>query len=139
KERDSAEVCDYQIVEAIIVVIADRTADAEARLIETHGGGDIRKGAVAIVPVKLVRFPPIQRGRQWAILYTKQIGPAIAVVVDPTQPAAHRFRHEVEFGGRVEVAKIEACRWRDIFKPDSGRRLHLALRLAALMKDPPQD
>src|SRR5262249_4029321 len=102
-----------EIQEAVVVQVAEVTAHGVKKMIQAHGFGDVREGAVTIVVVKarslgLVRQSKIVRGD---VAYAfeiipgnEQVRPTIIVVVEkPSRKALDRFGN---VRGHADVDKL---------------------------------
>src|SRR5581483_2372128 len=95
-----AQVSDEQVIEAVVIEISDGAAHAEAGSGESYLLGDIAERAVAVVTIELAGRQP--GGARWGldgtVLDQEEIGPAVVVVVDPGEPAAHGLVNVVHRG-----------------------------------------
>src|SRR5262249_24930288 len=116
-EDNAAQVGHGQVVEAVVVEVADRTAQAEAgaghaRLVRDGGGG-----AVAVVPVQLVGGPGPRARPDRAVLDDEQVRPTIVVVIDPAEAAAEGLVDVVRGGVAVEMPERDPARPGGAHKP----------------------
>ena len=81
---------DEEVVEAIVVVIADADTHGPARLAEAGFLGDVGEGAVAVVLVESIAGPG-RNAVQAATGEQENIHPSIVVVVDEGAAGAHDF------------------------------------------------
>ncbi len=112
----------------VVVIIADRDADIEARSFQARMLSDIGEGAVPVVAEEAVRI--LRRGflqsRDVCAVREKDIGPAVAVVIEYCDTASHGFRN---IFGRTLTA-VEAKRKLFEFESDGCGRWGRACLLA---------
>ena len=122
---DTPPIGDHEIVEAVVVVIADGAAHAEAGAGQPDHFGDVGKRPVAAVPIQLVggEWTVGGRGPDGTVLNAEKIQPAVVVIVDPTQAAAHRLEDVVLRRGRIEVPEPDPTVGDDVHEPGDSRRL----------------
>src|SRR4029077_16139424 len=72
--------------------------------------------------VQLARRLGAAAGLHRTVLHTEQVEPAVVVVIDPRDAAAHRLLDVMAFGRRVEVPEVDAGRGGDILEPRKARR-----------------
>ena len=109
-ERDPLVGGDEEVVEAVVVVIADGAAHAVTGVGQARFFGDIGERAVAIVAIEFVRRERagVLAGAQRDVLHEEKVGEAVAVVIDPGDAAAHRFHDVLDVGGAVEMDEVDA-------------------------------
>ena len=108
---------DEDVVEAIVVVIADRRAHAEQRDGQSRLRGHIGERAVAIVVIELQRRWLAGRGPVLAV-HQQNVGIAVIVVVDESAARAHGFRQPLLAGRAVVVHEVDAGLFGDIAESD---------------------
>ncbi len=130
-EDDAAEVGDDEVVEAVVVEVADGAAHAEAGPGQTHPLGHVGEGAIAVVAVQLVRRlrAPGAGGAKGSVLDAEEVGPAVVVVIDPAQAAAHALGHHVQRRAAVVIVEVDAAGGRHVLEPGQpgGRRQNQGL------------
>ena len=103
---------------AVVIVIAHGNACVESAARQTGGIGDIGEDAVSVVtkePVPIFRRVLCQRGEVGAV-GEKDVGPAIAVVIENGHPAGHRLRSVAR--QRLIALKLEINR---LIRKSDGR------------------
>ena len=124
EEANAAEERNDEIVEAVVIEVADGAAHAVTGLVEADRGRHIGEGAVAVVAVQLVggeRSFSIA-GEQRAALDAEEVGPAVVVVIDPADAAAHRLGDVHCRRGAVEVDEIDPRVGSGVDEPRHPRR-----------------
>ncbi len=104
-ERVLSPLRDEDIVEAVVIVIADGDSEGPVLASQAGVGGDIGKRPVAVVPVEAVRgvgdgavAPGSRKG--------ENIQPAVVIVVDKRHPAADGFENIIHPIGRSENHRL---------------------------------
>ena len=122
-EDDTPPIGHHEIVETVVVVVADGAAHAEARAGQADRFGDVGERPVAVVPIQLVRgeWTVGGHGPDGTVLNAEQVEPAVVVVVDPAQAAAHRLEDVVLRRGRVEVTEPDPTGGGDVHEPGDSR------------------
>src|SRR5439155_13673801 len=117
-ENHAAPVADQQVIEPIVIEVADGTAHAVHRACETNLLRHIGERAVAVVAIKFAaQWRSVASARlKGAILDAEQVEPAVVVVVNPGQAAAEDFLDIVFGSGTVKVAKVDAADCSDVLK-----------------------
>ena len=101
-----AQRADEEIVEAVVVVIADCDSESEHGNCQACFAGYISEGSVVIVVIELESAR--RAGMSGPILAIDQhnVGIAIIVVVDERAPRPHRFRQILLSEGTVVVNEV---------------------------------
>src|SRR5204863_8991742 len=87
-----AEIRDEQILEAIVVIIANANAGCPAGIAQAGFFSHIRKGSVAIIFIQTIGGPWRSAFDLGATKY-EDVHPAIIVVVEESTAAACRFKN----------------------------------------------
>ena len=94
-EHVAAEAGDVEIGPAVVVDVAHGAAHGEAGRSDAGFGGDVGEGAVVIVMEERASgLLALERHLYCGRVGEVNVGPAVAVVIDDQDAAAHRF-HDV--------------------------------------------
>ena len=116
---------DVEVVEAVVVIVADAGALAPTGREEAGLGGDVGEGAVVVVVEEMVGGFCCCRGRsrssEFASVDEEDVGPAVAVVVEDGDAGAGGF-DDVALGvdAAVDVADGDAGFGGDVDEPGWG-------------------
>jgi hypothetical protein len=102
-----------QVREAVIVIVADGDALAEAGMPDAGFLRDVREAAVAVVVVQARRRTStlfVGRDREPPSLHQQQVHVAVLIVVDPGGAAPHDFGDVMLFRGAVDMQEVDAGR-----------------------------
>src|SRR4029077_19844774 len=116
-----AEGGDEEIVEAVVIVVADGYAHAEEFDVETGFVGDVGEGAVVIVVVELGRGMFGGLARPVGAVDEEDVGPAIVVVIDESDTGAHGFGKIFFAEGGVVVEEVDAGLLSDVAEGNGGQ------------------
>src|SRR5437899_3150789 len=97
----SSKVGDKEIVEAIVVIVADTAGLAPTRMRQTRLASDVGKGAVAIVAEEIAGGLGACGGRGGTgAIHQEDIRPAVVIVVDDRYATTHLFEQKLLVEGR---------------------------------------
>src|SRR5437667_12668090 len=118
KQMALTERGDEKIVEAVVVVVANRNPHAEHWNRESGLRGNIGKSAVVIIVIEL-------RGRLWTLMSgpicaigKQDVGPAVVVVVNEGAARAHGLGEIFFSEGAVVVGEVNAGSGGDVAEAD---------------------
>jgi len=122
-----AVVRDVQILEAIVVIVADTHALAPAGMREAGFLSDIGEGAVVVVAVEMIRgsFVRSEAAVELCAVDDEDVGPAVVIVIEDRDASAGGFDNVFFRGDAAEgVGHREAGSFRDVReireRPGSG-------------------
>src|SRR5437016_1636541 len=117
-----ANGCDKDIVEAIVVVIADGDAQSEKRNAKSRFCRDVGKCAVVAVVVKLRCCRRALRVTRPVLPVDEQnVWPSVVVVIEERNTRAHCFRQPLLSKRAVVVDKVDAGLSGDVTESDRLR------------------
>ena len=131
EEMALADSGNENVVEAVVVVVADGHTESEERNAEAGFARHVGKGAVMIVVVELQAWsaPFLQWPGPVLAVDQQDVGPAVVVVIDESAARAHGFRQPFLSKGSVVVGEVDAGLGGDVAEGDV--LLRVALRLAS--------
>ena len=99
-EDVAAPVADEQIVEAVVVVVADAAALSPARMRQPGLARHVGEGAVAVVVEQVTgRLRRLHRRIEAGAVHQEDVQPAVVVVVEQRDTAAHLLEQELLVDG----------------------------------------
>src|SRR5882762_8073606 len=108
KEATLSERGYEEVVEAVVVVIADRYTHAIHFHIEAGFVGYVSECSIVIVVIKLGSGVLLLMTRPVHPIDQKNVGPAIVIVIDESDARAERFRQEFLSERAIVVSKANA-------------------------------
>src|SRR5262249_51832406 len=118
KQMALAECAREQILEAVIVIVANRQSEAEHRDREASSLRNICKRAVVVVVIQLERRLRAGVSRPVRAVHQNDVGPSVIVVVDECAARAHSFGQIFSSEGAVVMSEVDTGLGGDVAKGD---------------------
>src|ERR1700704_2754339 len=119
EEMPLTECGDEEVVEAIVIVVGDRDAQAEHRYSESGLASHVGEGAVVIVVIELERgCGAFRMSGPVVTVYQNNVGIAIVVVVNESAARPHRLRQPLFSERAVVVSEMNSGLRRDVAEVD---------------------
>ena len=135
-EHHAAEAGHQQVGPAIVVVVTDHRTRGPAGITNARLLSDIREPSIMTVVIeRAARLLPAQRHLNALCVRKMNIGPAVAVLVEQRNAAAHRF-DDVFLLGTGKVIEIDVCGISDIDQLRQRARVLLAAHARSQSRNP---
>src|SRR5438309_7621154 len=126
----AADRSEEQVLQAVVVVVANRHAHAVAAQLEPGAGGDIGEVALAVIVIQSggrVFFACGNMPGPIGGIDKEQVGGAVVVEIEEGNPAAHRLRQQLVAVSAVVVDKGNACLFGDVGESGNGNSVERQL------------
>jgi hypothetical protein len=115
-QHDATEARDEEIWPAVVVVVANGRAHSPARIADASFIGDVGKSSIVVVVVERAFCTGAGEGHiDVGGIGEEDVRPAVAVVVDESDAAAHGL-DDVSLIGRREMNKVNSGGGGDVFQ-----------------------